>query len=355
MTDIVSVDAVTNKATINLPYPLKYTVPFLKGVYFHDEMAAVLSEKIKAGKPIRTCMIVIEDETLADEHWDDPKYMHKTNNLIICEARQEVRRNMIANKYFNRDELKEFMEKNDLLSWKYNYQEQDEKERKFQFVIEDAIFDYQETVEMVKHVESYLENAQFKLDEHGYPIEKEYSEEKPKEVSCFTEEVTIDESEDEEDNDYIFEKDPAVIEAQRELILHRLLKPQVRTTHERVYDLPEPFNYWDSRSFWHQFFIVIDEDAKELYYARGNTGSSGAREDNGRWAHTFAQLANVHGIETPTYHLLYNSHNELNLVAKHNEFKAMHYDLSGNYQSTHDVVDSLFEGRLLQCVRTFHF
>ena len=110
--------------------------------------------------------------------------------------------------------------------------------------------------------------------------------------------------------------------------------------------MPSPFAHWDSRSFWHQFFAILDKRTNQIVIHRGNSGSSGAREYNGRWAHTFCHLAVHHKVETPTYHLIYDEHNKLKLHAKYEDFRSLHYDLTGNYHvESYKETDKLFEGR----------
>jgi len=304
----------------------------------HEEIAKAIHEDIKSGKKIKTHMIIIESETLADEHWDDPAYMHKTNRLIISEAVEEARREL-TNKYYNQDELSKFMQKHKLHTWKYNFKEEEKDKRKFKLEIEDAIFEYQVTKAMVENMVGHLELAKYKLDEYGYPIEKE-------------------EGAEDYDNPLTLETDPDVVEKQKEILLERLLAPRMLTEHNRVYDMPHPFSHWDSRSFYHNFFFVENAGIELLLYSRGCSGSSGAREENGKWAHTFAYLAKEYGIETPTYHLQYDSHNKLRLINKYDEFKCFWNDLSGNYFSDHETVEKLFgdkENRIIECVRKFDF
>lgn len=330
----ITEDEITKEVKIDIPYELVYRLDYLNKKYHHKEIADVLAAEIAKGRKLKTHMVIIEDASLADEHWDDPQYMHKTNQLLVCEAMGEAR-SELTNKYYRGAELTKFMEKHNLLTWRYNYQPEEDDERQFKFEIEDAVFEYQIMAQMVKNIMATLENAKYKLDEYGYPVEHEDDPDDLEEI-------------------YSLETDPVVIEKQKEILLERLLSPRMHTRHERVYSMPEPFSHWDERSFWHQFFFVEDEDEKTILCHRGNGGSSGAREDNGRWAHTFAYLSKVHGIETPTYHLQYDSHNKLNLIKKYDEFKSFQYDLSGNYPLENFREDrSLFDDRIIPCIRQF--
>lgn len=300
----------------------------------HTELAKILSKKIKENG-FTTLAITIEAEWLQEDLWDKPEYMHKTNDLIVCEAREEARRELLCH-YFKKEEMENFLKKNEIPTWKYNYKNENEKEkeeenegeneepeeenkeehkdhekdeRKFRFEVEDAVYDYQETAKMVENLLEHLELAQYKLNEEGWPIEEE-------------EEVSFS-------SDYQIETDPLKVKENKKILLERYLKPRIQTEHVRVYNMPKKFWHFDSRGSWSQFFFVFN--SKETFCVRGNGAGSGTREDNGRWSHTFACLSEDYGIETPTYHLLYNSRNELKLLDKYSEYKALRRDLSGNY------------------------
>jgi hypothetical protein len=78
---------------------------------------------------------------------------------------------------------------------------------------------------------------------------------------------------------------------------------------------------------------------------RGGNGSSGTREENGRWAHTFGLLASKYGIETPTYFMRYDAHNVWKKEFELETFATLGRDLSGNYQSCREVMAPIFKGR----------
>lgn len=290
-----------------------YKLGAFTGLYHHEELVEVMTRE--PGR-FKAYMFVVECEFLADEHWQDPLYMHRTNELWTSVAGEEARRNLI-NKYMSDSKIQEFREKHQLLNWKYNYKEDSAAERKFQLEVEDAIFRYQELREMFEIIEQSLKSVEFKLDEDQYEI--------------------VDEN-----GDPVPEADPTVVQKQREALLERILAPRVGTKHERVYAMPEPLNHWDSRSFWHNFFLIEDEVEKDSMWARGNGGSSGAREDNGRWAHVFAVLSKHHGWQIPTMHLKYDAHNILRVTAEYPTFKCFWYDLCGNYPGSYTEVEKLF-------------
>lgn len=335
MKDNILIDKETNNVTINIPYAVTYRLSGIDKIFNHVELATALKDK-----GLETCMVIIESEHLADEHWDDPLCMQKTNNIMISEAHEEARKE-INYRYFRDAELKSFIESEQLPTWKYNYKdESQEKERRaFRFLVEDAIFEYQEMLLLVQIMERRLQDAsKFKLDEGGYLIHEEDAG-----FVEGSEKLTFDE------DGYAVITDPIAIEKQRELVLRRMLKPRVNTKHERVYNMPDPFCYWDSRSSWHQFFLVTDKKNNEVLINRGCGGSSGAREENGRWSHAFAHLSKEYGIETPTYHLKYDEHNQLKFIKKYDEFRTLSYDLCGNYRvDDYKTVDALFEGKKIK-------
>jgi hypothetical protein len=322
---------ITNEAgliTVEQEYPLVYTFSDAKwdtGPSSHINMAELLFEK---KEHLSTFMVIVEAEHLADEHYDDPAYIHKTNTIGICRA-QEKARDSLGNRWFKDDELTAIIEKKEFPTWKYNYQEQPKEERDFKHQIEDALFSYQEIKEMFNNIISDLSVAKYKLDEEGFILEYD----------------------DDDYDDYHLETDPQQVGKNRELLLERLLMPRVLSEHKRVYAMPKPFSHWDSRSFWHQFFFVENHNTKETLWDRGHGGGSGTRESNGRWSHTFAYLEKMLGVKTPTWHLIYNSHNQLVPHAHYDSFKSLRYDLTGNYDWDYKESKELFEGFLVEPAR----
>ena len=359
MRELFVIDQETGNVAINIPYNTVYangklidsSSDFRDGDV-HKRIAASLSHLIDT-EDYKTCMIIIESEHLADEHWDNPIHMHKTNNVIACEGIESARRELGYNHYFTQDELAKFIKDENLPTWRANFEDKEEnrylekEKRDFKFEVEDAIFEYQVNCKMVEIiVKEYIDASKYKMDEYGYLIYRDDLDDADL-VSEIARGTLFDE------DGYALETDPNSIEKQKQLVLHRYLKPRVHTKHERVYHLPDPFNHWDGRSFWHQFFLVLDKKNNEILIHRGNTGSSGAREDNGKWAHTFAYLSKEYSKETPTYHFNYDKNNQLKMVAKYDEFKTLQYDLSGNYNSSHGVVDGLFKGKIIECASRF--
>lgn len=317
-------------ARIVFEYPLAYHLEQLRGLYTHDQIADMLMQE---GDRYRFYMCVVTCDRLADEHWDDPAYLRKENNICVCEAREDARRDLV-NKYMSDEELKAFIKKQEYPTWKYNYKEQPENERGFVRLLEDSIFEYQQLVGMVGVVRQVLSMAKYALDADGYPIEVE--------------------NENEED-EYKTITDPEVIERQENMLLERYLKPRVYTSCERVYDMPAPFNYWDSRSFWHQFFFVEDLKSEVTFYARGQGGSSGCREVNGRWVHTFGTLAKKYGVAVPTFRLNYDEHNQLWLKDSYPGFRCCHYDMIGNYQASYSEAEDLLKDYFVDLERRISF
>ena len=300
---------------IDYTFPLGYSAKCFKGAYQHDEIAQIICEK-----NLTTYMVTIVSERLAEEHWDAPVFIHKSNSLGICVA-EETARKELTNRYYDQEALNGLIKKHELPTWRYNYKDP-EDERKFIFELEDALFNYQVKRKIQEIIPQCLLEAAYKVDEEGWTVE------------------------DDNDNP-VMETDPTIIEKRKEKILEDLLIPRVFTTNERVYNIPKPMSHWDYRSKWHQFFFVDVPEEGLTVFGRGHNGGSGSREENGRWAHTFAELAVTHGIETPSYLLRYNKHNELHLKEYTTYFRVLDTDLSGNYPSNSETLSRLFTDRTL--------
>lgn len=309
----------------NVVSDIKFKYPFAFSLmdsnadrYSHEKLATWLFEN---KKHLSIYMFIVEAEHIADDLWDDPNYIYKTNNIVVCDAISEVRKHM-TNRWFSREQLDAIIEKEEMPTWKYNYKDKEEGERDFRYLLEDALFQFQEQKEMIKLIISYLDGAKYKSDEDGYVIETD-------------------------EGDYELETDPDQIEKNKEKLLDKLLMPHVWTTNERVYSMPEPFHRWDYRSFWHQFFFVENHKTQQTYWERGQGGGSASREANGRWTHTLATLEKKYGVPTLTHHLIYNERNKLVLDTVYPSFKCLHYDLNGNYHADYNDVKVLFDGFLI--------
>jgi len=298
---------------LEFSYPYGYRVDSMDKHVGHENLAKLIAEK-----GWKTYMVIACCDMLADEHWDDPDYMHKTNHLLVCKALQEVRKG-IVNRYFSRDDLDALIKKYNFPAKEFNYKE--DEARAFKFRVEDELFHYQETVSLVKCMIDVMDTARYKLDEEGYPLH-------------------------DDDDEMILEFDEDVIEKQKELLFERFLIPNISTTHDRVYNMPNPLTWWDYRSGYHQAFYIEVPEENITFGDMGGGGSSGRRESNGRWAHTFGLLATKYGVETPTFFTRYDPHNVWREDFRLPTFAALRRDLSGNYQSTREIMEPLFKGRV---------
>ena len=298
---------------IRYDYPMAYSSNlFNRHVGGHEEMAAIIAEQ-----GLKTYMIITAADMLADEHWENPDYLHKTNHIIICKAREEARKDL-TNKYFNEIELGKIFAKRQFPLKEFNYK--DDEGRQFSRRIEDELYSYQEMTEVVKLMCSVLESAKYKMDEEGYLIE-------------------------DDDENYILETDEAAIEKNKEILLEEYLIPRIYVKRDRIYNMPEPLIHWDSRSPWHQtFYLEIPAEGITLV-SRGGCGSSGAREENGRWAHVFGLLASKYASETQTFFMKYDANNCWKEEFRLDTFATISRDLSGNYYSTREVMAPIFTDR----------
>ena len=93
--------------------------------------------------------------------------------------------------------------------------------------------------------------------------------------------------------------------------------------------MPKPFNHWDSRNPWQQYYFTKDKD-NVFYYAQGGSGSSGQRYDHGFYGHLFALLNSESPV--PTYFFTYNSRNNFVFVREETSLWLNFFDLVGNFK-----------------------
>jgi len=300
---------------IHYTFPLGYSAKCLKGAHSHEDLATIIYEK-----NLTTHMVIVISERLAAHHWEDPQYVHSTNLLGCCILEEQARKEL-TNRYFDQDEIAGIIKNHEMPTWRYNYKDP-ESERKFKFELEDALFQYQIKRKMLELLPHHLELANFKFDDEDWPVEND-------------------------DGEYAPEADPQVIEKRKNKILEDILIPRVFTDFERVYNMPQPLHHWDARCRWHQFFFVDIPEEGLTVYGRGHSGGSGSRADNGKWAHTFAELSETYGRVTSTYILRYDKDNALHLKEFHSDFRVLDCDLSGNYDSNSRTLQRLFHDRTL--------
>lgn len=317
-----------NLMELTFEYPLSYELKHLRGVYNHEDMAAALAEDLER---YRFHMFVVTSDHLDAKHFNDPLYIQREYHIGVCRAHEKVRRDWDCRSYFSDEEMKAFIKKHGYETVKYNYKEQPAGERLFIRELEDSIFAYQERVRMVEYMVSVLDDAKYVLDEDLYPVDPN------------------------EDGEYTLCLDKEVVEKQRKLLLEEYLAPQVYQDAKRVYNMPEPFNHWDARSFWHQFFFVEDLLTKETFYSRGHGGGSGTREANGRWVHTFGTLAKRYGVKIPTHRAIYDKDNLFWYTAFFPEFRCCRYDVTGNYHADYKEAEKLLSEFFIDVDRASYF
>lgn len=285
--------------------------------YKHETIANAYAEKgYKVGS------VLIGKEILSEKLWDDPRHCHHTNNIIISKVQEEARRRF-TNNYYNHDELVATMTKYGIHAWETNYKVGEEKknsDHKFKFQLEDFMFKAQEEMLYPEIVKDLTKHTKYKLDDCGYLLE-------------------------DEDGGFIA-VDEVTAKQQYQDELEKIFMPRVQTVYDRVIHMPKPFDYWDARNNFQQYFLV--DKGKALYHTHGGSGSSKQREHQGRYAHVFATLEKDYEYTIPTYTFHYNSNNKMVFLKEYTNFRSINRELSGNYQNTdRETIRKLFKDKLL--------
>jgi hypothetical protein len=105
-------------------------------------------------------------------------------------------------------------------------------------------------------------------------------------------------------------------------------KERVEYEYHRRYDMPPPFNHWDYRNPWQQYYFAKNHD-DGFYYEQGGSGSSGQRYYHGFYGHLFALLNREKPI--PTYFFTYDSHNRFLFDREEKSLWLNFFDLVGNF------------------------
>jgi hypothetical protein len=118
------------------------------------------------------------------------------------------------------------------------------------------------------------------------------------------------------------------------------LKAQKKRRRERLYALPEPLNYWDSRNSYQQYFAV--PEYKVLW--QGGGGNSGQRETRSKLRFAFALFNQTQAI--PSHIFVYDKDNILRYVDTFDKLCLAPTDMGSNYQLNHKEMQQLLRDTL---------
>ena len=110
-------------------------------------------------------------------------------------------------------------------------------------------------------------------------------------------------------------------------------KERTEYRYRRRYDMPPPFNHWDGRNAWQQYYFGRDSRGRFLY-AQGGSGGSGQRYNHGFYGHLFALLNSENPV--PTYFFTYDSQNRFIFDRAEKSLWLNFFDLVGNFRIDHE-------------------
>ena len=228
----------------------------------------------KIDKTMRFFSVYVYMERLENDLWDDDRYTEKEKVILCSRVEEEVR------KYWwdrNREHLKLIDERMESLKNEPEYKNMKEGDLRDKIIkdLDQKIFP--EMIERVK-------------EEYQLIYEDEWEK-------------------------YWEKEDP--------------FKERVEYRYHRRYEMPPPFNHWDSRNPWQQYYFCKDQDG-HFYYIQGGSGSSGQRYNHGFYGHLFALLNNEKPV--PTYFFTYNSRNQFIFNRKEKSLHLYFLHLVGNFQ-----------------------
>lgn len=118
-------------------------------------------------------------------------------------------------------------------------------------------------------------------------------------------------------------------------------KGRVEYRYHRRYEMPPPFNHWDSRNAWQQYYFGRNQDSV-IYYEQGGSGSSGQRYNHGFYGHLFALLNSEKPV--PTYLFTYDSCNRFIFNRKEKSLWLNFFDLVGNFHMGRKESQEILKG-----------
>ena len=118
-------------------------------------------------------------------------------------------------------------------------------------------------------------------------------------------------------------------------------KERTEYRYHRRYDMPPPFNHWDSRNLWQQYYFAKNKDSI-FYYAQGGSGGSGQRYNHGFYGHLFALLNSERSV--PTFFFSYDSGNNFVFIREETSLWLNFFDLIGNFKMDRQESQRILEG-----------
>jgi hypothetical protein len=246
--------------------------PFSLSSFFSDKPLEEVFQKID--RTMQFFSVYVFMERLEEDLWEDDRYMDKEEVHLCSRVEEEAR------KYWwerNREHLKLIDERVESLKNDPEYRDMKEGDLRDK-VIED-------------------------LNQEVYPIAIELVKEEYQEFY------------EDEWEEYWKKEDP--------------FKNRIEYRYHRRYEMPSPFDYWDSRNAWQQYYFGRDQTGL-FYYEQGGSGSSGQRYNHGFYGHLFA-LLNSEAL-VPTYFFTYDSHNHFVFNRKEDNLWLNFFDLVGNFR-----------------------
>jgi len=126
----------------------------------------------------------------------------------------------------------------------------------------------------------------------------------------------------------------------KKITMEKISKPRKKKHRERLYAIPEPLNYWDSRNSYQQYFAV--PEYKVLW--QGGGGSSGQREPQSKFGFAFALFNQTQAI--PSHIFVYDKDNILRYVDTLKKLCLAPSDMGSNYQLNHEEMRQLLRDTL---------
>jgi len=258
--------------------------PFSLSSFFSDKPLEEVFKRID--RTMRFFSVYVLMELLDEKLWEDDRYTEKQEVHLCSRVEEEAR------KYWwdrNREHLKLIDERIESLKIHPEYKDMKEGDLRDK-VIEDLNREiYPEMIERLK-------------EEYQWMYEDEWEE-------------------------YWKKEDP--------------FKDRIEYRYHRRYEMPPPFNHWDDRNAWQQYYFGKDREGI-FRYAQGGSGGSGQRYNHGFYGHLFALLNSEKPV--PTYFFTYDSHNSFVFDRKENGLWLNPVHLIGNFQIDRKESEKILRG-----------
>jgi hypothetical protein len=256
-----------------------------------------VEEFLNANHGLTGFSCLVKMDPLRQDLIEDPNYCHVTNSIGACEALQDARSDLWSRR-FKDDSF--YLKKAKKLGFPMTETNQPGSESIKNDIIKE-FFLAEERMQMYREIRYRMKMANYRYNQSTDCFEKIRSKKE--------------------------------IRKNKARVLREACQPTFYKTYNRIYDMPKPFNHWDSRNIFQQFFFFFDKKKKKFLVSVGSQAGSSTRANYSHFSHVSHKMSNQ-GSFIGTIMLTYNENNVFTFDGIFSGFYVGH---NGFYSSNYNM------------------